>query len=161
MAGAAENRKTHREKIDALLKAALGASGTGIIDDGAFYPYKTGDFEQQFPVIVIGSEGSERERPQRGGDIWDTALFFTVWVFVAYAVEGTAWDSQDAEDTLDLIDKGIADVVMDNRSKAQNATVPWDGLYYEGRSDARQDVEIGGIEYRREMHTLRARVLHG
>ena len=161
MAGSAEDRKVYREKIDALFKAAMGSAGSGIVDDGAFYPYKVGDFQQQFPVIVVASEGSERERPQRGGDVWDTNLFFTVWVFVAYAIEGVAWTEQNAEDTLDLIDATMADVVMDNRSTAQNATVPWDALHYEGRSDARQDVEIGGIEYRREMHTLRARKLHG
>ena len=107
MAGAAVNRKDFREKIDALLKAKMGSAGSGIVNDTAFYPYKVGDFNQQFPVIVTASEGSERDRPQRGGDKWDTNLYFTVWVFVAYAIESTTedWDEQDAEDALDLIDK--------------------------------------------------------
>ena len=157
----AVNRQVFREFFNDLLKAEMGSTGSGLMNDTAFYPCKVGDFEAQFPVIVTASEGSERERRQRGGNDWDTNVYLTVWTFVAYAIEGEAWTEANAEDTLDLIDKTIADVVMDNRSKAQNASVPWDALHYDGRSDAGQDLEIGGIEYRRETLTLRARVLHG
>ena len=157
----AVNRQIFREAINELFKARMGSAGDGLLNDEAFYPYRVGDFGQQFPVILIASQGSERERIQRGGEDWDTNIFLTVEVFVAYAIESVAWTEADAEDALDLIEKTMADIVMDNRSKAQNANVPWDALHYDGRSDARLNVEIGGIEYRREVLTLRARVLHG
>ena len=157
----AVNRQVFREFFSDLLKAEMGSAGSGLLNDEAFYPCKVGDFNAQFPVIITASAGSERERTQRGGNDWDTNVYLTVWTFVAYAIKGEAWTEANADDTLDLIDQTIADVVMDNRSKAQNANAPWDALHYEGRSEVRPDLEIGGIEYRHEALTLRARVLHG
>ncbi len=161
MPGDAETRKVHRDYLKGLFLAKLGAGDLDLIADDAFYGYKVGDFDNQSPTLVVSSAGTERSRAQRGTNKWDTWLKFRIWVFVVYAIEGTEWGEDDAEDALDAIDKAIADVVMDNRSQAQNVNVPWDVLDFDGESDAAADVIVGGRDYRREIIDVKARVLHG
>lgn len=161
MAGNAETRETHRDYLLSLLQAKLGSGDLNLVADAAFYNHKAGDLQKQSPALVVSSAGTERERVQRGTDEWDTWIYLRIYVFVAYAIEGTEWGEDDAEDALDDIDKAIADVIMDNRSQAQNGSVPWDAIYFDGPSDANVDVIIGGDPYRREIIDVKARVLHG
>ncbi len=160
MAGDAVNRETIRDYVTTILDAKLGSGGEDIVE--AVYGYKIGDFQNQSPVVTVISAGSERERAKRGSEKWDTTFYITIFVFVVYAVEGTAWGEDDAEDRLDLIEKELTDALMDARSQAQDASAPWDTITFStGRSDATADLTVGGKAYRREIFDIEARVING
>lgn len=151
-----------RETVRDFLATLLDTELTGASDPvEAVYNHKVGDFNQQSPVLVVASAGSERNRPRggRGTARFETSFFLTIFSFVAYAIEGEDWDEQDAEDRLDLVEAGVANVLMDNRSQAQNGSAPWDSIEFEGRTDATQDVTVGGLAYRREVIDVVARVV--
>lgn len=57
----------------------------------------------------------------------------------------SAWTEQNAEDRLDLLEKSISDVVMDN-----DTTANWDLISFDGES-THDDVAIGGKEYLHEI----------
>jgi hypothetical protein len=76
-----------------------------------------------------------------------------IHVFVLYSDEGT-WGEDDAEDALDSIEAKIADVVQANMS---NSGV-WSRVRY-AEPTLTDGVEIGGIEYRREVITLEFEVI--
>lgn len=143
MASDVTNRETVRDAFTSLLSTALVGSGLSV---QAVYGYKIGDFQGQSPVVVVASSGTGR-----GMAAFDSAgsdVFLDVWVFVLYNDEGD-WDEADAEDRLDLIEKEICDVVIDNHSTAN-----WIDADYEARSTV-DDVAIGGQEYKRERIPLR------
>ena len=152
MAGDAVNRETLRDAFVALLDTALVGSSLPV---QAIYGYQVGDFQDQSPVVVVTSGGSERDKKQIGSSLWHTWITLYIHVFVVYAIEGTAWGEDDAEDRLDLIDKEIADVVMDNATNAK-----WDNLEFEGPTETGV-VDVGGSEYRYEVIGVRVRKLNG
>ena len=159
MAGNAINRELVRDYLATLLTAKLGPLGEDVTE--AVYGYKIGDFDNQSPVVTVISAGSQRDRSKRGSEKWDTKFFLTVFVFVVYAVEGTDFGEDDAEDALDLIEKHVSDAMMDSRSQAQDASAPWDTITFSGRSDATADVVVGGKNYRREIIDVEARIVSG
>ncbi len=136
-------RKAARRKLAALLQTAL--VGDGLLAQ-AVYPYQRGDFAGQSPVVCVTS-GPANHEPNGFG--CDKATFqLLAFVFVAYAVPGTGWTEEDAEDALDDIEAMVAEVVAGNgRSEA------WTQIAYAGPTDP-QTVVIGGVEYRRELITF-------
>lgn len=146
------NRETIRDAYVALVEAAMVGAGKPL---QAVYGYQVGDFEDQSPVMVVTSGPSERVKKQLGTLFRDVHVTLYVHTFVAYAIEGTAWGEDDAEDRLDLIDKEHADLVADNAN-----TADWDNLDLDGPTEPGV-LTIGGTEYRYERTTVRARVLNG
>lgn len=144
---ASTSRKTVRDALTGLLQTALVGSGKPA---QAVYGYQVGDFGGQSPVVVVASGPIERER-KGFGPCWHTSATLLVYVFVAYAATG--WTEANAEDALDSVEAAIADVVLANSS-----TATWHGLKYEGPTEP-DGVEIGGVEYRREVIRLRCEVL--
>jgi hypothetical protein len=140
------NRETVRDAMAALLNTALVGTGLPV---QAVYAYRVGDLGGQSPVVVVSSAGSERPRMTAAGG--RTTVLLQVDVFVLYSDEGT-WGEDDAEDRLDLIEKTIAETLHDNQ-----VTTNWQAVDYAARSE-RVDVEIGGLEYAREMIPLRVEV---
>jgi hypothetical protein len=140
------NRETVRDAMAALLNTAL--VGTGLPAQ-AVYAYRVGDLGGQSPVVVVSSAGSERPRMTAAGG--RTTVLLQVDSFVLYSDEGT-WGEDDAEDRLDLIEKTIADTLHANQ-----ATTNWQAVDYAAQSE-RVDVEVGGLEYAREMILLRVEV---
>lgn len=138
----ASNRKAVRKALAALLAA-------GVPELQQVYDYRVGDFEGQSPVATVSSSGSERERLTFAGS--KARMYFQVDVFSLYS-DGGSWGEDDAEDAIDDIEAGIADVV-----DANQATEHWRALGLEGRSQ-RVDVMIGGNEYVRESMVIVAGV---
>lgn len=142
----AANRATVRAAFASLLNTALVSSGSGIVQ--AVYAYRAGDFGGQSPVVVVTSAGSLRERYTFQGT--KPSYLLDTFVFVAYSEGDTSWDAEDSEDALDDIEAKIAEVLDSNQRTAN-----WNGLTQEGPSNAREDVDIGGVAYRREVITIR------
>jgi hypothetical protein len=146
MAANSTNRETVRDAFVALMTAELVGDGK---PTQAVYGYQVGDFQNQSPVVVVSSAGSEREKFALNAQ--RSLLYFNVFVFVLYSDQAT-WGEDDAEDRIDLIEKEIADLVRDNRK-----TADWADLQLEGRSNL-DSVSIGE-EYRRETMLVRMEVL--
>jgi len=151
MAADVTNRETVRDALATLLETALTGSGNPA---QAVYAYQVGDFGGRSPVVVVSSAGSERDH-RTMGERYHNFFYLNVYVFVLYADPGTDWGEDNAEDRVDLLEKEIADVLMDNFS-----TDDWVYIQLDGRS-VRDSVEIGGQEYIREVIPVRVEVYDG
>lgn len=138
----ASNRKTVRAALAALIAA-------GVPSLQKVYDYRVSDFGGQSPVATVSASGTGRERATFQGS--QALMYFQVDVFALYS-DGANWGEDDAEDAIDDIEAGIAAVVDANQK-----TEHWHSLSLEGRSQ-RIDVEIGGVEYVRELMVLVAGV---
>jgi hypothetical protein len=146
-----DNRETLRDALAALLTTAL--VGTGLPAQHV-YGYPIGDFGAESPVVVVGSAGSERVRETTSSK-WRDWFHLDVFVFVVCVDAGTTWGEDDAEDALDLIEKEIADALIDNTEAGSvNFFEP------AGRSTV-DHIVIGGDNYRREHIPVRGRKLTG
>lgn len=130
----------------ALLNTALVGTGLPV---QAVYAYRVGDLGGQSPVVVVSSAGSERPRMTAAGG--RTTVLLQADVFVLYSDED-AWGEDEAEDRLDLIEKTIAETIHSSQ-----VTANWQAVDYAAQSE-RVDVEVGGLEYAREMILLRVEV---
>jgi len=134
------NRETGRDALVSLFAAALVGAGKPA---QVIYGYLAGDFGGQSPVIVVASEGSDRE--QRAVTSRQKNLFYyTIYTFTPYAKKDSSWGEDDCEDRVDLLEKTIAEVITANRSNDD-----WAFLELDGRSVV-DSVMIGGAEFRRE-----------
>lgn len=143
------SRQTSREALAALLSTALVGSGKPA---AAVYDYLVGDFQGQSPVVVVASGPIDRQRDSLGA-CYRTSFLLRCYVFVAYSDPAGTWTEADAEDAIDAIEVLIADTVLAN-SRSAGA---WDSLTYETATEL-DSVTIGGVEYRREIITLRGEV---
>lgn len=149
MAANAVNREVARDRIASLLSTALVTSNIA----QAVYSGKVADFEGRSPIVVVTSTSSLREYKYMGTNTdWHNWFSFNIWVFVSFSI-----GDQEAEDRLDLIEKEIADTLMDNVSDLGY----WDLIEFNGETDAGADVIVGGTPYRREIIPIRVRVGHG
>lgn len=139
------NRETSRDALATLLTTAL--VGTGL-PAGVVFNYRPATFGA-VPAVVVTSEGGERLDETLDNAYLDY-FYLAVFVFVPYAVAGSTWGPDDAEDAIDLIEKMIADVVMDNRNTAN-----WGYIEFAQRSTI-DDIVIGSEEFKRE--TLHVKV---
>jgi hypothetical protein len=142
------NRETTRDALGALLSAALVGTGKPA---QAFYGHMVGDFDQQSPVVVLTSGGTEQE--QRAVTSRQKNIFyFVIFTFTLYAQSGSAYGEDDVEDMVDLLEKTIRETLADNRS-----TSDWALIEYDGRSTV-DTVMVAGEEYRREPIPVRVEV---
>lgn len=134
------NRETVRDAFAALLSAGLVGSGLPV---QAVYGYLIGKIEET-PVVVVTSAGTARMRAGIGDARWNSYFVLQVLTFVRDADAANGWTEANVEDTLDLIDKKIADIVADNRNNAN-----WNNITFsinEGIPDPSEifpDVERG------------------
>lgn len=145
------NRETVRDALQGLLNTAL--VGTGLPAQ-ATYNYQVGDFQQQSPVVVVSSAGSERDQLTLSTRRV-SAFFFNIHVFVLYAEPTSSWTEANAEDRLDLIESTI------DQTLAANLVYDgyWRDIGYAGRSTT-GSITIGGEEYRYELIPVRAEMAH-
>ena len=147
------NRETVRDYLATLLTATLVTADSVV---QAVYNYRIGDFAGLSPVVTVSSAGSNREQisamPQPG--IVQAVFYLTIHVFVLYAATG--WTEAQAEDRLDRIERGIADVLDANRVVAN----VWQEIDYQGDT-IRDDVLIGGDDYIRETIPIGVGALYG
>lgn len=130
MASDAKNRETARDYLATLLNAELVTSKAYAV---AVYNYMKSKLGGQSPVVIVASAGSARAHKGMGTDKHRNKFRYLIKVLVRDAdTEANAnWTEQAVEDRLDLLEKEIVDVIMDNRSTAQNASVPWVRLHLE------------------------------
>ena len=123
----------------------------------AVYPYQVADIGTNSPVIIVTVSGSQRRNPEHS--LRSASLvYLDVHVLVLYANPKAtpAWTEEDSEDRLDLIEKSVTQVVIDNNGDDQKK--PWMLLDFAGRTEI-EPVVIGGREYRYEVIPLSAEML--
>jgi hypothetical protein len=130
LASDAKNRETARDYLATLLTAELVTSKGYAV---AVYNYLKGRLGGVSPIVMVVSAGSAREQQGMGADKHRNKFRYLVRILVRDAdTDANAnWTEQAVEDRLDLLEKETVDVVMDNRSTAQNGSVPWARLYLE------------------------------
>jgi hypothetical protein len=146
---ASQSRKLIRDAFAALLTTALVPTNKA----QAVYGYQVGDFAGQSPVVTVTSGPIERTIQTFGG-CWRAQVQLLVHVFVLYSDKVT-WGEDDAEDALDAIEVAIADVLLTNQS---SGGVRWNKIAY-AQPTQPDGVEIGGVEYRREIIQLQFDVI--
>lgn len=115
------NRETVRDAFATLLETALTGSGNPV---QAVYNYPIGVINET-PVVCVASSGTARKAPGVGDARWNSYFAIDIYTFVKDADEENGWTEQEVEDTLDLIDKKIADCIADNRANAN-----WHNITY-------------------------------
>lgn len=143
-------RETARDALATLLDAAL--VGTGKPAE-AFYGYPVADFQQQSPVVVLRSAGSERSM-ETMATRRQSVLHFDIIAFTLYADATSSWTEADAEDKLDAIES-----VVDDTIQANLVTDNWADIGYDGKSST-GNVTIGGEQYRYEVIPIRITIYH-
>ena len=142
MASNATSRQTVREHLATLLHTRLV---TTLTSAQVVYDYVPADFDGQSPAVCVTSMGTDRAQLGFGED-YNSAYQLAIVVYVLYAEQGTAYGEDDAEDVLDLLEKQIADCLMDYRQVAGK----WDSLLHNDMT--RIDyVTIGGATYKQEV----------
>jgi len=144
MASNVINRETVRDQLAELLTAALVGEGKPA---QAVYGYQVGDFEDQSPVVVVTSHGSKRERLAKD-TFTSTHFLLDIHIFVLYS-DGGSWTEALSEDRLDLLEKCISDVIVDNKC----LTDFWAWITLKEASVI-AGIEIGSLEYRHEVMTV-------
>lgn len=144
MASDAANREACRDALATLLAAELV---TELEEAQAALNYQAGTLVMS-PVVMVVSAGTLRKQAGMNSERHANKFRFLVKVYVADAATADGWTEQNVEDALDLLNKRVADVVMDNRSPAQNASVPWTRLYLEEAfSTITAAPDLGGNPY--------------
>lgn len=150
------NRETARDAFATLLLTAMvGAPAVA----QAVYNYKVKKLNGQSPVVTVDGGPIAREKVKFAGQ-WDTAITLYVTAFVLWADPASGWTEANCEDRLDLIEKTLADVVLDHMSQAQDATVPWDKIEFDGASVPDVHIE-SGVVYWTETFAVKARKVNG
>lgn len=143
------NRKTVRAALKTIIADAL--SGANLVDATAVYGYLPADFGGMSPVVTINSAGSLRQKRTRGGD--ESSLFFTIHIFALYAdANNENWQEADAEGAIDDIEQKISDTLRANERHEQ-----WSELSVIEQTIT-DSVEVGGVEYRREVIQIKTRI---
>ena len=143
-------RETARDALASLLSTALVGAGKSA---QAFYGYPVADFQQQSPVVVLCSAGSERLMGTMATRR-QSVLHFDIISFTLYADAASNWSEADAEDKLDAIES-----VVDDTIQANLVTDDWADIGYDGKSST-GNVTIGGEQYRYEVIPITVTVYH-
>lgn len=136
------NRETVRDELASTLSTLLTGAGNAY---QAVYGYVVGDFDNQMPVLVIASAGSDRPRLRseqpRSANATQAHFFFTLSTFVSREYASGSWTEQNAEDTLDLCEQELADAI-----DANQAGTNYKSIDYVARSGI-EPVVVGGEPY--------------
>src|SRR5574341_2265996 len=115
------NRQTARDALATILNAAYAGSVQAV------YGYKKRSFADvgKGPFATVDGAAIGRDKSKYQGS-YDTGIRLNVTHFVIWTDADSGWTEQNCEDRLDLLEKLLADAVLDHMSTAQDATVPWD-----------------------------------
>ncbi|MCI0363686.1 MAG: hypothetical protein L0219_07365 [Phycisphaerales bacterium] len=152
-----KNREAARKRLAELFDADFGQAGDQTVT--AVLNYSTVDLEGKTPVVMISSAGANRPNREGFGADSEFALEarYQVTIYVALPQPtDTSYTHLQAEDLLDLLDKRIADVIIEN---GHNQTAYWSALRYEPGFSGVLDVELpGGHRYMEEKHFVVAKL---
>jgi hypothetical protein len=160
------NPETIRDYLVTLLETALEGTGKPLGANhaiGQVLNHWEGTISPRLTAVMVMGAGDEPTMTRMDGSSLDTWIYLEVQTWVIYSDDkaSPAWTIANAEDKLNLIKKTIKDVVVDNRGKGQNASVPWDFMTFNGRSSVGDVLDDGGTPYIIEMTPLKARVMYG
>ena len=142
------SRKNVRNALYALMNAMLTGGPKRLCKK--VYACLPDDFSGQSPVVCIASSGSDRRELTFNG--LANAYLISIYVLVAYPTKSDLnWTDEQVEDLLDDIEEHISKVVKDN----QRSTY-WEALTYAAATETDPPtVIVGGVDYRREVITIR------
>lgn len=138
------NRETIRDALATGLIAQLVTS-KAVVASGNVYSHRVFDPQGASPIVGVFSISSSRPTMTFQGAQSIFRFGIEVWV----RVQATSWTAANAEDRLDLIEKYIADYIMDNRS-----TSNWDAIEPDEEGSTVTDFEVGGVPYLHEIIPL-------
>jgi hypothetical protein len=159
MASNVTNRSVIRKAVATLLEAGL------VDEDDATKP--VGEVVLAIPsdmksgtTVAVSSRSSDRKKLANRDVISKSSFFINVYVYVATTKvvdehSVTVWDEYSAEDQIDLVEKMIADIIIDNNIKEGT----WMQISYAEKTNA--DYTIVTEEYRRETIPLFVEVENG
>lgn len=140
MASNTRSRTPARQELARVLEAALVGSGKPV---SILYRYLTRrgmDVDKASPVLIVTGDGSSRQKSGMGSTPKNNNSFF-IDIHVALRPPEGTWTEELIEDTFDILDKAIADVIGDNRINSN-----WLDLELtEDRSEKAVDPETGYI----------------
>ena len=141
----ATSRKTARENLATLLEAQLVGTGKPVktVSDS-----KVESLEGETPLVVVLSDGSNRERMTFQGD--RATFYFLIQTWVLQSASG--WTQAQAEDALDNIEALVAGTLEANQGGSY-----WEILAYEGRSTILEAI-VAGVPYYVETAPVVARL---
>jgi hypothetical protein len=134
----ATSRKDIRDAIATILEAGLVGDGLPVKTVSA---HKQESLEGITPLVVVLSRGSEREAFTYQGNQSSFRFLVQVWVLQ----EATGWTQAQAEDALDDIEKRVAAIYEDNRTKRAGSG-QWEKLAYDGQTRV-FEVSVAGVPY--------------
>lgn len=111
MAADTRNREASRDALAALLSTALTGSGKPVV---AVYGYKPRALDGRGPYVLVMSAGTQREKKAIGSVKRKNHFRLLVVTLVLDASADDSWTPQQVDDTLDLVDKELADTLADN-----------------------------------------------
>ncbi len=149
------NRQTARDALTTILTTALAGSVQTVFG----YKVKALIDLGKGPFVTVDGGPISRSKTKFTG-LWDTGLVLQVSHFVIWQDADSGWTEHDCEDRLDLLEKKLADAMLDHRSTAQDATVPWDEITFEGPSVPDVWIEKGKTWWT-ETFAVKARKLNG
>ena len=114
------SRRVVREALAGGLRAACAGAQ-------AVYAYGASDFRSQWPVVRVMSRGSNRPAVTAAGVRSQFVFLVDVWVLYKDAEAG--WTEEDAENTLDALEREIISWIAANQGGET-----WTSIYYRGAS---------------------------
>ena len=136
------SRQPSRERVATLLEAVL-VPGTL----KAVYPYLVADPSGLVPFICVSSDATLRSQYTKG-TVKNRAHFRLLVLHFLLAPDiASGWTEQNVEDHLDDVDRQVANVISDNRGKANDPTLPWNYLSLTEDYSQIFPLSIGGVKY--------------
>lgn len=138
------DRTDVQNAFSTLVNASLVGSGKPL---QAFYGYQIAEPGKKLAVGIITASGSNRRNPFHS--LRDQSqIFLDVHILVLYADTTNGWTEAQSEARLNLIEKGIDEIVANNPE-----TSTWMSVDFAGQSEI-QPTTIGGVDYRYEVIPL-------
>lgn len=136
------SREAVRDALATLLATELNSAG--LVETANVLNYATEDLTNS-PIVQVISAGSARPRlvrhQYRTSTTTNAHLYLEVVVFLVRPNSGESQTEAEAEDTLDSIEKTIADTLDANQDTAN-----WKIIEYDGRTILIA-VDMGGARY--------------
>lgn len=156
MSSAAANRETVRDALASLLETALVGVG---LPCSEVLNYDSPDIRATSLRVLSG--GSSRKQFGMGSTKYHNRFKFILRWFVKAASAADGWTELHVEDTLDLVDKLVADVVMDNQQTANWKKLMYDADQMSMIAPAVPVTDTSGKPYMMEETVLIAEVYDG
>ena len=149
------NRKAARTALKNFLEPSLIPDPVVAVYE---YPVTMKDINGIYPIVVISSGGSERERKFLGATNPAATFVLNLEIFIRASDPEAGLTEQSVETKLDDIEQLINDAFA---NPANVNAGGFDLLAYEGRTQVDKMEMDDGVIYRHELIPVKVRLLHG